>query len=953
MKKFFTSMLLMAAAASVSVSAESVSLPYSSDLGVNFGVASDWKNVNNGRRGSQGFSYDRDSDYSTPGTYGGVCHGYDAEYAANCWLFSPAFDLKADTEYVVSVWTKTKGSDDENFEICYGAEQDAASMTNTLLRKEGYMHPSDFELHEIEFSPAADGTYHVGLHCFSEANKYVLTFTGFKIYKKGEPDGPDVPDDPVEALALPFGSTFTQDNSLSNFSLGYGSDAGSKLNWKVNTNVNVAQFDTSYGVKENNWFITPLLNFDHSGEYAIVLTGIVDGTLDLMIGTDPKDISTFSSFAVINKRDDENYDHDYERIINFNVENPGEYAVAFRAAAEVGSFMGYRIRSIIIRHDLPTAGIVTGVIAKPDSNDGLSASISWKNPAVDHKGQPLASLTKLELYRNGTLVKDDFTQLTPGMKYTCTDVVPAAGYYSYHFLAYNENGKCDAVPVESATIYAGRPVAQLPLEIDPENPDQCSALTFADANEDGMTWEYFISDSYSWYNKLTVNIKEGASFDDYMISPYVHLAPGYYAFDYSVSGQRNSFSMGYLTDRHNPGDTFVAVDGVQEWNSYRSYEGHKVIVIEEEGDYAFAVHATGTPYDYYYNKVEIDYLKVYATLPVPAGVEDLRASDLETAAGYDITLSWINPTTDNAGRLLPSDEALVIEISRDGALVATLSGESYIPGAECSFVDKVPEIGQYEYSVMVSGPNGTSEDEPAEITVNACPVITFPYNTSDFSDWNNLGAGYNSWELNGSNHAVWEPEYAYAFQYTVYSPFMVLDPSKQYELTATLSGHYDHTMAATLVSNTKIDNYDATEHHHFTVIDEEQDHELKIYLQATRNAGLMAMANENDEDETPVVEVPEGKIVLGFRPGEMGKLTLKNFSLAERVTSDIESVAVNGVTLSGGILTLPEAAEIIVTDIAGRVLLRANAAELNLDNLSGKGLVIIKAQGYAAVKAAL
>ena len=117
MKKLFTTLLAVAAMSS-SLMAESVSLPYKSDMFTDFSQMDEgWTNANSGNRSALVWEYDRDntgSALATPGTKSAACHNFDPDYEANCWMFSPEVTLKAGGNYTIGLWAKSKGTDSEN-----------------------------------------------------------------------------------------------------------------------------------------------------------------------------------------------------------------------------------------------------------------------------------------------------------------------------------------------------------------------------------------------------------------------------------------------------------------------------------------------------------------------------------------------------------------------------------------------------------------------------------------------------------------------------------------------------------------------------------------------------------------------------------------------------------------------------------------------------------------------
>lgn len=959
-KTIRTAILVLAASMTAGTGfAQAKALPYASDMYLTFSTLDEgWKHVNNSRRGV-GFDYDRDNTgaaLSTPGTSSAACHNYDSDNKADCWLISPEFDLKAGGNYTVSIWAKTKGTDSENFKICYGTGSEVADMTTTLINKSGFTSSSDYTKVSAELKPESDLSVHFGIHCYSEANSYVLSLTGFSISdENGSTEIPDIPVTPGDALALPFEYTF---NSSSDFAAkwitGYGDDAAIKQGWKINEYSGWTVFDVAQNEKENNWVISPELQFAEAGDYAIVYTGLLSGKLEFLLGSATDKLDAYT--VVASKEDADNYSNDNEYVMTFSLAEAGNYRVAVRACADPGTYMGYRMVSLKVRSNKSVPAAVTDLTATASAFDDLSVALSWTNPSLNHLGNPLESITRIELYRNGVMVKDDFVSLTPGAPNAWLDKPDEAGIYSYYVIAYNENGRADAVPAQASAGYVGRPTATLPYYAKAEDANAMELFTFVDANDDGNCWQ-FVKGSSSFWNKTIIKLEDEGVFDDYLISPYIHLVPGYYVFDYTISCRYNSFEAGYVTNRHDPAGTFVKLGEITDWSEYSAPDGHSIFVVEEEGDYAVCIHAIGSPRMTAYRELSLISLSLDTTVALPAGISGLTADDTPAADGkYDIALSWTNPSVDNAGVEIDASMPLTVTVKRDGETIATLSGEDCAPGMACSYTDYGVDAGEHVYTVQVSNANGTSEAPEAEAAVYAGPVLELPYSTTGFSEWQIETSSLWPWSVDATTgFASWEATYTWNPAYSIFTPYLRLEEGKEYEIEATFDGRDGYEQGMSLVSAPKVDEGAVTVHHLFTLPADAKDHKLELIVIPAADAAAMAdeSADEEKGDNTGVsVTVPAGKILLGFRPTEAGRVTLKGFRINERVTSGVSTVvAAEGLAVyADGIVSYPEATDISVCDLAGRVLRKTRGASIDLRDLRGSGVAIVSAPGHRALK---
>lgn len=892
MKKLFTTLLAVAAVTSTAM-AESVSLPYKSDMYVDTGVMDEgWTNANAGNRRAEVWKFDDTNTgdkLATPGTQSAAIKQYDSDYDTNCWMFSPAVTLKAGGKYTVGLWVKTK-SDPENLKLCYGESASASAMTTEVFKLPNFTCPDDYAFQYGEITPTENITVHFGVNCYSTSAGFEISVTGFTISdENGNTDVTVHPVQPSEAAELPFSYDFTSSADFAkNWLTGRGEDSEVPGDWKVNEYSKWVVLDDydNKGKKENNWLISQPLSFTEAGAYALKCKGLLYGKLEFLIGTATENLDGYSSLGF---KEDASFDNDVEYTLPFSVETPGEYRIAVRACADAHSNMGYRIKSLSVRSDKPVPALVKNLRVEANAKDQLEVLILWANPSEDHLGNNLGKITKIELYRNGTMVQDNFPNLAPGMPNDYIDHPETAGVYSYHVVVYNANGCSDGTPMEVSAGFVGRPTAELPYSADSSEPDDMALFTFVDGNNDGTTWQ-FVEGSSKWWNETSVKLPDGGTFDDYLISPYLHLTPGYYVFDYTVGCRYNSFEAGYVTDRHNPAETFVKLNEFLNWEGSSAPNGHTVFVVETEGDYALCIHAIGEVTNSAYYTVDMADMALEATQLLPVGIKEVSASDAPAAEGYDVTLTWTNPSLDNAGKPLGEDAGLVITVKRGEETIATLSGAEFGPGMECSYTDKGVAEGEYTYFVHVGNANGFSEDRPVEVNLYVGPLLEIPYSTDNFSAWKFDDSSYYCWRVNETTgYASWSAFYGWN-KYSIFTPYLSLDPDKQYEIEATLAG--DASQGVGFVSSTRVSDGAATMHHSFTIPEADKDHVFSAIVTAA-DVAPEALADETQdsaENTLPQIAVPTGKILLGFCNNGSGNITLKSFSIKEHVTLGIDAV---------------------------------------------------------------
>lgn len=93
-----------------------------------------------------------------------------------------------------------------------------------------------------------------------------------------------------------------------------------------------------------------------------------------------------------------------------------------------------------VRNSLGSPADAKEVSLVPDIHGENSAVLSWKNPETTLNEDPLKELTKVEIYRNNTLIKT-FDHPDVGASLTYEDKEVATGQYTYKIIAYNTVGE--------------------------------------------------------------------------------------------------------------------------------------------------------------------------------------------------------------------------------------------------------------------------------------------------------------------------------------------------------------------------------------------------------------------------------------------------------------------------------------------------------------------------------
>ncbi|MCH5230603.1 MAG: choice-of-anchor J domain-containing protein [Muribaculaceae bacterium] len=105
----------------------------------------------------------------------------DNKLPGDDWLISPPIHLEAGKSYKLSYkWRVLSKNYPESFEIFLGAKPEASSM-NQLLTKKVKVTNTAYQTAEQALTVASTGSYHIGIHCFSDGYMYVLRVDDIEI----------------------------------------------------------------------------------------------------------------------------------------------------------------------------------------------------------------------------------------------------------------------------------------------------------------------------------------------------------------------------------------------------------------------------------------------------------------------------------------------------------------------------------------------------------------------------------------------------------------------------------------------------------------------------------------------------------------------------------------------------------------------------------------------------
>ena len=267
--------------------------------------------------------------------------------------------------------------------------------------------------------------------------------------------------------ALPWTSDFSSQSLFDNTwttARGASSTMGSYKGWVWEQNDGIGNRAKMYGSsdkQEDEWLISPALNFDKAGTYSLKLEAMKaygNTNLKLYLGKGTE-ISAFTQ--QIAEMDNNLSETKAEYEYTFNVSTPGVYYIAAQANCDRS---GWKASANYYIYSMSVASYA--VVPAPVSDlavaiNSYQIDLSWTNPSKDNAGGDLASLSRVEIYRDDVLLQT-LTEVAPGAAESWSDTNPNQGINTYWVVAYNENGAADGDPVKVASEKYGDAGATIP-----------------------------------------------------------------------------------------------------------------------------------------------------------------------------------------------------------------------------------------------------------------------------------------------------------------------------------------------------------------------------------------------------------------------------------------------------------------------------------------------------------
>lgn len=241
--------------------------------------------------------------------------------------------------------------------------------------------------------------------------------------------------------AVPYTESFTDSSVTDLYTIIDANGDGKTWTFYSGDMASEASDDTD----ADDWLISPPVNMRHDNYYKVSIdmrarSGQAPGKFELMFGSSPTPgamTQTIAGPAEVT-RDDGGYTTYWGIVKVSGYEGKGY--IGIHALTEAGNWWMYATNlRVSAPYDSSVPQAPAELTATADPNGTLSVTVSCKAPDKTLEGGSIGALEKLEIFRDGTLVKT-FDNPTPGATVSFTDVVAEKGDHVYTAAATNWSG---------------------------------------------------------------------------------------------------------------------------------------------------------------------------------------------------------------------------------------------------------------------------------------------------------------------------------------------------------------------------------------------------------------------------------------------------------------------------------------------------------------------------------
>lgn len=535
------------------------------------------------------------------------------------------------------------------------------------------------------------------------------------------------------AFTAPYRQDFTNGSTLADFfTIIDGNNDGNT--WRAGYNQDVRIDITDNNPKGDDWLITPAISLDAATAYRFTMnmktyTLGYPESVELCVGTNPKDTTTFKPFAHEDSLQLYQDFSDYSRL--FTVADAGKYYIGIHYKSDVarrGSMLMLKAVAVDKLGAATAPAAPEKLIVTPAADDKMEATLTLTAPTTALNGGKLDGMTAINIYR-GTQSEPvhTFANPAPGAALTWTDTgITTPGKNTWRAVAQNASGAGSAA---EASAFVG--VLTAPY-VETFDTREASALYHTSVDGVDLKTNPFYVWTYNKDKKLmsyySFLMEDNKSITAWLYTPKFKLdGDAVYSLQYRLnvssygSGITNSVFMGADTTAQ---AMTTKVGDMPAGTNYKVVPIAHQIVTTDESKVFFGFKALSEAKNDY-NNLEIDSIALtrLKSARSPYVFTDYKATPAADGS-LSVDMAFNAPATDYHGNALA--EAVKVDVYRGQNPVPVFTRQDVAPGTRITWTDNAPTSGFNVYSLVATNAYGTSEtlidtvfagrDVPAPVT---------------------------------------------------------------------------------------------------------------------------------------------------------------------------------------------------------------------------------------------
>lgn len=523
-----------------------------------------------------------------------------------------------------------------------------------------------------------------------------------------------------KSFSVPYKQLFSDPTTLSEYYTVVDND-GDGNSWRQGYSTEV-RLDFMHQNDADDWLISPPIQMETGMKYRFamnmkIFTKNYPEDFEVLIGTDPKDLSTFTLL----KRE-ENFTEiasefaDY--VTDFLIDETRDYHIALRYCTKKsgnGSLMMINSFAVTAIGNSAAPAQPDNFLITPDKDDQLKATVSMTAPVKNLMGDALNAISSIDLYRDGSKTPiHTFVSPAPGSQLSFVDeTVPSVGLHSYSAVARNDAGTGE--PIETTQFIS---VYKSPYQEDFE--DRCYAelwtmeANYTDDNNGWYGWHWTENtNTHGRFMNLYYFLASDTPTDIWLFTPRMALEKdAVYTVNYDA----------VMNYSYYPDITYELYQGTgaasEKMNKlianlpptdYTMSRQEFLVVNSEAGSYHLGIKAHGAKKSDYFSADLDNFSLIYRTSALaPYEMSDFKAV-ADPSAALKATLSLKAPTVNYHGQLLDAEKPLTIKIYRGQNATMVAQTLSVKPGEVITWTDHQALHGLNYYTVSCENEYGRGE----------------------------------------------------------------------------------------------------------------------------------------------------------------------------------------------------------------------------------------------------